>query len=369
MKRPLALTAVAALATGLAAAPPAAQAAEDDTALTSLVVTVSDDSLVRSELVTLTVQARLTDPDGVTHRRGGVGGEAEDDCPCVVLRADGGVAPQAYNVRVVRLRLIEGTPQDGLWSGSAVLGAVNAGRWRATAVNAGDLQLPDLTGAGPQPVPVKRLLGVEPAVNVRGRDWPLATLVTPKPGSVRAGNAYTVRGTFRYSRSGAPAPGQRLTLRSCIGDLNETGTLLATVATRADGTWSRRMTKPVGYWCLFFGETNLTLQPASRIVATRVFARAAVTAKASRRAVDAGTNVAVSGRAIGASTVRLQRRTGRTWVTVGSTGTGGSNTAGSYTYLLRATPPRPGTWSYRVVGTGPGVVMTGTSPVVTITAR
>ncbi|NHC16122.1 hypothetical protein [Motilibacter deserti] len=336
--------------------PPSAAGAQTPTRLESLTVSPTATTLQRAELAVVRVTAHLVDPDGVTARRELVAPDRSEACPCVTVEQPRRVEAQAQPWRSVPLRLTSGTAEDGIWQGSFALGAASAGTWTVTGIAAGDLRVEEPGPYGTNLVPVAPLVDTAPTFTVRGVDWPRLTLTLPRA-TVDAGDAYVLRGTARYARTGRPAAGVRLSVRHTLCDVLDGygGVEAADVRTDANGRWSLRSRVVAGNWCVWLGEHEGSLEPVSLASRTRAFVRAVATAEALHARVDVKEVPVVRGRARPSLPVVLERWTGRAWQPDGETVPGPD---GDYT--VSGTPARPGTTTYRVRVLGDPYVARGT---------
>ena len=221
------LTAVLLVTQGTAAS----GAPSDDTRLTGLAFSTSAVPVSGMQVRYLTVRLVLSDPDGVPVEESVVG-DAPIRCPCVVVTNTSFGSrdlPARRTLRLLQLRLVQGTPEDGVWEGRFAVSAADAGIWRATSLVAGDLHDEDLWG---RDVPVPAPFG-ERAVNVRGYDRPLIWLGT----RVRVGPGVDlVRGGMNLA-SGRPVAGARLEIRDQCGLTNHP-TPFAVTRTDAAGRYA-----------------------------------------------------------------------------------------------------------------------------------
>lgn len=319
-----------------AALGPATQAT---TQLVSLDITPSRTTLRQAELARVTVTAHLSDPDpgGVVPADRVVPGDRSMECPCVLVRGTGRT-PQAWGARVLTLHLTSGTPNDGVWTASFLVGAADAGRWSVAQIAAGDLHLDDMFG---DLLPVDRLLETVPAFDLQGSDFPELTLSLPR-GPVRPGTTYAVSGTAHYATSHRPAVGLRLEVSyDACGWVDGVGSPAGVVRVDARGRWQLRSRAVSGSWCAVFGATPGAREAVSQVSVSRMFLNAAVTARPSSTSVRRGARVTVSGQITPASSGVLQQLSGRRWVRVRDIPFGRS-------FSVRVPTSPRGTSTYRV---------------------
>src|SRR5262249_25424239 len=135
---------VAAATTGLHVA----GAAPSATSVAGAALTSDQGSLSGSSIAVLTVSVHLTDPSGVDTGPGDIGDiDHLAFCPCALLRVSPDVAGDGgHGNRVVELGRVSGTTTDGVWAGSATVGAVERGTWSLVGVIAGTYRQPTANG-------------------------------------------------------------------------------------------------------------------------------------------------------------------------------------------------------------------------------
>lgn len=210
------------------------------TQLTRLSISPGGASLVRTQVQYETVSLTLVDPDGIPSVRGYFGDQGIT-CPCVVMQNQNVVEPRSRALRLVTLRLASGTASDGVWVGSFAVGAADAGFWRASVMQAGDIHAPPENfgnSLAPTPAPWGTV-----TLNVHGYDWPRIWLGTPVPaaagGQVAVGQPVVMRGGAALSRSYAAVGGVRLELRGEYCDFAAAPNLvLATTRTDSAGRYT-----------------------------------------------------------------------------------------------------------------------------------
>jgi hypothetical protein len=208
---------------------PAAHASTEGTTVVGASIASSATSLEGLQTATLSVSVHLQDPAGVsTVSAAGpyYMSSVTLPCPCAIVAPvlEDGVAETysypAIDSRVVVLALTSGTPQDGTWSGTTTIAAMNQGRWTVTQLSAGSLHPAGATA----PVawtPVDGLaLGAQ--VAVAGANWPELTLRLP-PGVVAYGAPYTVNGHVALVGTGVAVPDLPVTLAAGDYSLVATG--------------------------------------------------------------------------------------------------------------------------------------------------
>lgn len=349
----LALTAIVAslVASGTAAAAPSAAAA-DGTQIQSITITVGDRTLVGAQLTSVTVRVHLTDPVGVQSQAGAMY-DSYWPCPCVAIASFDSLghrwkaSPQAWGERLISLTLASGTPQDGVWVGRSMLGAINAGFWKPTVIHAGTLvQPPQPPGEIPDGydfVSVPADIATAGTVHVRGDDWPVITLTIPST-VTPYGKPFVIGGYAMTARTHRPVPGLRVSAIADQSDpvLHEAGTATRTTST---GRWAITSIDWTPYWAVLWAPDRLG-QAVTWVTAHRAHVRAVILSRTvSATSVRVGRSITVSGKVSPAAglAVVLQRYYLGAWRTVyRSTGY-----HGTYGYLLLASPPR-GSWYYRV---------------------
>lgn len=356
---------------GVASAP-AATAADSGTQLVGITISVGDRTLVGAQLTSVTVRVHLTDPAGV-QRSAGAMYDTYWDCPCVAIDSfdQNGrfwkASPQAWGERLISLRLASGTPQDGIWVGSSMLGAANAGFWKPTVIHAGTLvQPPQPDGEIPDGydfVSVPADVQAASTVHVRGDDWPVISLSIPT--TITAyGTPFAISGYALTARTHRPVAGLRV---AAVADMSEPVVHEAGLATRtsATGRWAVTSTNPTPYWAVYWAPDRLG-QVVAWQSARRPHVRAVILSRtASATSVRAGSSITISGRVTPAAglAVVLQRYYAGAWRTVYRW----TGYRGTYGYVLVATPPR-GTWLYRVQVIGSTELFGTTSPAFTLRA-
>lgn len=356
---------------GVASAP-AASAADSGTQLVGITISVGDRTLVGGQLTSVTVRVHLVDPAGV-HRSAGAMYDTYWDCPCVSIDSFDQygrlwkASPQAWGERLLSLRLASGTAQDGIWVGSSMLGAANAGFWKPTAIHAGTLvQPPQPEGEIPDGydfVGVPADIQAASTLHVRGDDWPVFSLRIPT--TVTAyGKPFVISGYALTARTHRPVPGLRVAAVPRMSEpvLHEAGLATRTTST---GRWAVTSTDWTPYWAVSWAPDRLG-QVVAWQSARRAHVRAVILSRtASATTVRVGSSITISGRVSPAAglAVVLQRYYAGAWRTVyRSTGY-----HGTYGYLLVATPPR-GSWLYRVQVIGSTELFGTTSPAFTLRA-
>ncbi len=348
-------TATCFLAAALGAATPSTPAlARTTTQVAGITMTLSPGTLTGTQTATLTVHVHLVDPDGVAPTDCGIADRGYGPGPCLYLTsfdASGNRASastQAVGGKLVHLSLDPGgTLQDGTWSGTAGMGAVDTGTWRPTQITAGDLIAPPDIFYNTL-VPLPKAITDSTAVTLKGRNWPILSLQLPAAGSVRAGQLFTVRGTVRLLTTRTPVKGALVRVGWGICGPLEFGRT-SVVRTNAAGAWSLRTRVVAADWCGLWGRGSL-FPPLEYKAVHRAFSRATVTTHVGTHTLALGHSSAITGvvapatdPAAGSVKVVLQRFHGGSWHQVDT----GLVSFPSGRYRLLATPPR-GTWAYRV---------------------
>ena len=258
--RTIAWVAAATLATsgvaaGVAGALPAGGTASADgtTMLVGASLTIDKTSLSGTDLAVMTVTVHLKDTSGLRPDHG---------CPCAGLQAVDGTGaetaldPEAVNDRDVRLGLQSGTLMDGYWSGHALVGAINAGNWQLTGLNAGSINdysnEQDQRGLAPVP---GAAFGAE--VTFTGSHWPELTLSLPqKP--VTYPTTYVVSGSAYWSDTHQPIPNLPLSYEPGERTFQHQALPPRFVTTDSDGNWSAAQRSPVFTAALVFAPSGLS---------------------------------------------------------------------------------------------------------------
>lgn len=350
LSRPTAACAAvtAALAAGLLTSPARAEdVPTPPTTVAGVTLSAPRTTLTGMQLEALTVSVHLTSAAGV--RAGDSCGIGDDAIPsatgvCLLVGTDDGVAVsrQADNWRMVPLALVSGTRQDGMWRGTTVLGAVNAGVWRPQAISTPELTVDDGVGHDVPASPAG--LTSLAAFHLRGSDWPVVRIVpAPNP---PPWHAFTARVTASLSQTGRRAVGLPIAMSNAF--------MCGEVFTDSSSDPVTRVPSGGGFpisswrasdWCAAYG-IDAAGQAAGRAFGSRFTPIAArVRAAPASTLVRRGTDVRVTGRywPQNAATVVLQRLVGRTWHTVGQNF---SRSSGRFAFT--ATPPRLGSNTYRV---------------------
>lgn len=322
-----------------AVAAPAAAAPADTSPpqLRSITLSRTEVTVTRTDVEFVTVDVRLTDDSGVEEWVESIG-----FFDPILLFPDG----------KVHLRLSSGTPQDGVWSGIAVVTSEWRGALQPTRVVARDAAQNRLS-VDP------RTVVDTPTLVAHGSHSPaVAITFSPNPAVPNGPVVKTVRTYDRDTLMPWPRLPIALGVDSSCPEDGITGP-----SARTDALGLYRETLPAGrtydfVHCAWVPAANAPGQRATRIGTTAALVKYqykyAVTATPAARSARAGTNVAVTGNVNPASqrkTVYLQRRSGTQWRTVNT-----GQTRPSSRYTLTATPPRVGSWSYRVYVPGqPGI--------------
>lgn len=224
------LSCVAVIAAAVLAAGVPAQAASG-TQLVGVTITADKTSLTGIETATMTVGLHLTDPDGVQPSDNVVIFDGVDTvCPCALVSG-----------RFVRLDLTSGSPQDGVWTGTTVIGASARGHYQLQAVIAGTLRHPPEFGGVQEWYDVN---GADygPGLDISGTNWPVLTISAPSP--VAYGTPYVLSGRATYSDTGAPVVGVPVGVWKFYdpGDLAAIPPTMVT--TDSTGKWSARFSQP-----------------------------------------------------------------------------------------------------------------------------
>ena len=247
--RVVVVAATATVSTLAGAAVPAQSApANGGTKLVGAVVTVDKPTLIGTELGMLTVTIHLTDPDGVTPTSLGLTDVSGVSCPCVSLRMDSStgiaqpVSTQSIQGMVFGLRRTSGDATDGIWSGSAPVGAASAGRWELSAVGAGTLQTEEYPFSGRTLYPVNGI-AMGAYADITGSNWPVIHM-NPLPKPVAVGQQWPVSGSVYLSDTKEPAAGVTLALsHRCSADTYNNPRQFVT--TDSNGNWHTSFTAPV----------------------------------------------------------------------------------------------------------------------------
>lgn len=322
-----------------------------DTRLVSLTATSTRTALVGTQLAAVTVEAHLVDPDpgGVTAGKVSLDSETSARCPCVLLTTR--TTPPQYDAyRVLSLKRVSGTAQDGVWRGTTLLGGGADGQWQVESIIAGDLAQ-DARLVGNAWLPVERVLADVPLLHITSRDWPVLTISLPTR-RIPAGSAYTLSGTARLATSHRPAGRLRLALKSgdCTSRDSDGGTFERWVRTDSAGRWSTRVTTAARTWCVRQGEGPGLSGAVSTVEATGTILIARVSVRAPRT-VRAGQRFRVSGTLAPAQdSLTVQRRVGATWAPVQVDPIRPHGSAATWSLVLRETAR--GRHTYRIVGGG-----------------
>jgi hypothetical protein len=215
-----------------------AEAAPTGTTLAGATLTTDSTSITGLELAHLTIALHLTDSGGVDPEPVEIEPGVSATCPCALLEADDAfvlnAVHQGMNVRAVRLSLVSGTPQDGMWAGTAAVGSPGHGHWQLRGVVAGTLRNSAEGASAWQDVDGS---AYGAAVDIAGSNWPVLTATTPNA-SVPWPHSYTMRGQATYSDTHAPIGGLSLSvLLVWHGDWPLPSNLVQ-VTTDSDGNWA-----------------------------------------------------------------------------------------------------------------------------------
>ena len=207
-----------------------AQAASG-TQLVGVTITADKTSLTGIQTATMTVGLHLTDPDGVQPSDNVVIFDGVDTvCPCAMVSG-----------RFVRLDLTSGSPQDGVWTGTTVIGASARGHYQLQAVIAGTLRHPPEFGGVQEWYDVN---GADygPGLDISGTNWPVLTISAPR--LVAYGTPYVLTGKATYSDTGAPVVGVPVGVWNFYNPGDVTAIPPTMVTTDSTGKWSARFSQP-----------------------------------------------------------------------------------------------------------------------------
>jgi hypothetical protein len=309
--------------------------------LHSISYSQSDVTVSGLQTVNVTVSVHLTDDSGVTEFT-----DMDGQWYPHVYFVDSGVSNTTVN-----LRRATGTPQDGVWTGVAVVTSA----WKNGAVQPSRLAASDI-GEANRLVVDPRTLPDTPAITVHPSHHPtLAVTITPDPVLVPA--KITMHVQARDADTGRPWAGLRLWAGG-----------VGSVTTDAFGRYQRSFPSlPLSVdaqTAYLYGPVN---SPQDQTViafgAAFVNYRYVVSAKPAAASWPARTNLNVTGKLFPGTqrkTLHLQRLVGTTWTTVNSTAT-----RSSAAFTVVATPPR-GTSKYRVYAPSDGSYAGNTSATFTI---
>jgi hypothetical protein len=212
-------------------------AATDTTMIVGATLAVDKTTLSGLDLAVMTVTVHLKDDSGVRPNNG---------CPCAGLQAvdatgtETSVDPEATNNRYVQLSLLSGSLKDGFWSGRTSVGAINAGDWQLTGLNAGSINDYSKDQRGLAIVPGKAF-GAE--VSFTGSHWPELTLAIPQT-PVTYPATYVATGTAYWSDTRQPIPGLRLSWEPGARAQQYQATPPAYVTTDAEGKFAHIDNQP-----------------------------------------------------------------------------------------------------------------------------
>jgi hypothetical protein len=334
-------------ATGLVG-PAAAAVDEDAPKLVGL--TLSQESVTVSGLdtVPVVISAHLTDDDGIDPK-----GDTGDfrSTPMVYLN-------RGTHTEWARLFLTSGTAQDGVWSTTVNVPSTWHGEWTVD-----HLVVTDIGGRSVWPNPAR--LGMPTTFRVTGTHQPKLTLALA-PAIVVGSGKVTVSGRATFADTGKPIPGLPLYAGFMCEGLY--GWDEPNVVTDAKGNFRRtfRADESTLDLCIALPRPVLNDEDTAASIYLSAYAviRYTATIVPARTSVKAGRNISVVGYLTPAEggKVELQRLVGKTWKTVS---TGQASHRGRYS--VTATPPKVGSFKYRVriAGNGYGRV-TGFSKVVTL---
>jgi hypothetical protein len=279
---------LAAVATTALSAGPLLAHGDTGTNVLSALVTADRTTLTGTDVGTLTVSVHMT-----SAAEYGVQGSGA--CLCAFIQTvdsngnETSQDPQALNHRAVRLALSSGSVFDGVWVGRATVGAINAGDWQVTAVQA------DGTNGKAAPATTG------PPVTISGSHWPELTISMPQR-PVTYGMRYVVKGTATWSDTHDPAAdlplhwgaGARTAaaddydsdLVRSPGDVQYLGAFVP-ITTDAEGNWSVPAIVPITTSTVSFALDHLGngYQWASQAVAHGNTARFAIRVAATGRRI------------------------------------------------------------------------------------
>ncbi|WP_433722991.1 hypothetical protein ACQP2Y_45500 [Actinoplanes sp. CA-051413] len=348
--------AAAALLLSLIPAGPASAAPAADTApprLESITLELPSVTVSGTQTRLVGVRVRLTDETGVQPIEYVAGQELAS--PRLRLNA-------SWN-SLVLLRLTEGTDKDGIWTGKLPVTSAWSGAVQPISIYAADQTYANVLNTDP------RTLVDTPSLQVQSSHRPgLDMTFSPEPAP--AGKSVTQRVRAWDTTTGKPWANLSLRLSSDNG-CAEPGNI-ATVRTRADGTYQRTLSAAQRQWlqCVWVPGVD---QPALSYPNTVIASdgghvrtqRYAVSATPAAKSAPVGKSVNVNGSATPlhkGKVMQLQRLyPDKTWRKVST-----AKVRDSGRFSLAATPPGKATYSYRVYAPGDSYAVGGVSKAFTI---
>jgi hypothetical protein len=241
------------------------------TVLAGAALTLNQPSINGAQLGTFTISLHLRDPGGVQPSEGVSNANKLMLCPCVRLEtvdSSGQALPwhqgQAMNIRAVSLTLASGSDQDGTWTGTTTVGAINHGHWQLTGVDAGSLH----SNSGPNGLPSWQAVNgaaYGATAQVPGTTWPVLTINKPTT-TVPYGSSYRLTGKAYYAFNRAPAAGIRVGVSDEDPDVWPLAPVYHYATTDKNGNWSVVADDPTDRIGVIFGAASVATSSSTHDV-------------------------------------------------------------------------------------------------------